>query len=234
MDCLEGIKNIAIPDLIIADPPYEFQTNGGGVHAVGHVSKRGHNLFMQEIEDDGINKFDFDKYIPRILDLQKDKVNAYFFCNKVLVPKYLNEAVKRGLLFDILTLNKKNPLPCKDSCYLPEIEYIIFLRSKGVFFNGNLNYRNYFKSFTVIIGERNKHPTQKPVELIKRFIKISSKKNDLILDMFMGSGTTAVASKQLNRNFIGFEILEKYILLAEKRLKQSNFNDWFKQREDKR
>ena len=66
------------------------------------------------------------------------------------------------------------------------------------------------------------HPTIKPLELIKTIIKASSNKEDVVLDCFMGSGTTAVACQQLNRNFIGFELNEKYCDIANERLKQEN------------
>jgi len=66
------------------------------------------------------------------------------------------------------------------------------------------------------------HPTIKPLELIKTIIKASSNKEDVVLDPFMGSGTTAVACKQLNRYFIGFEISKEYCDIANKRLKQQN------------
>lgn len=64
------------------------------------------------------------------------------------------------------------------------------------------------------------HITPKPINLIKTIIKHSSHENDLVLDCFMGSGTTAVACKQLNRNFIGFELSQEYINIANKRLSQ--------------
>lgn len=72
----------------------------------------------------------------------------------------------------------------------------------------------------------NRHPTQKPIKLFKRIIKASSNKEDLVLDPFIGSGTTAVACKQLNRNFIGFEISEEYVKIANKRLEQENLNNF--------
>ena len=62
------------------------------------------------------------------------------------------------------------------------------------------------------------HPTQKPIELFKHLIKIYSNKEDIILDNCMGSGTTAVASKQLDRKFIGFETDIEYYKVIEKRL----------------
>jgi len=70
------------------------------------------------------------------------------------------------------------------------------------------------------------HTTPKPLSLIKKIIKVSSNKNQLVLDCFMGSGTTAVACKQLNRNFIGFEISKEYCEIANKRLEQNNLKDY--------
>lgn len=64
------------------------------------------------------------------------------------------------------------------------------------------------------------HPTQKPEEMLKRIIVASSNKDDLILDPFLGSGTTAVVAKKLDRNWIGIEKNEKYVEAAQSRLKE--------------
>jgi len=64
------------------------------------------------------------------------------------------------------------------------------------------------------------HPSQKPVKLIKKLLNKYSKKGDTILDPFLGSGTTAVACKELGRNFIGIEISKEYCKIAEQRLQQ--------------
>lgn len=69
--------------------------------------------------------------------------------------------------------------------------------------------------------EKRLHPTQKPEQLIERLIKASSNEGMTVLDPFMGSGTTAVVSKKLKRNFIGFEIDKKYYDESLKRLRQS-------------
>lgn len=63
------------------------------------------------------------------------------------------------------------------------------------------------------------HPTQKPIKLIEFLVQTYSNENDLVLDCFLGSGTTALASKNLNRNFIGTEINENYVKIIEQRLK---------------
>ncbi len=66
--------------------------------------------------------------------------------------------------------------------------------------------------------ERTEHPAQYPEELIERIIKVGSNEGDLILDPFMGSGTTAVVAKRLNRQYVGYETEAEYIDIANKRL----------------
>jgi len=73
-------------------------------------------------------------------------------------------------------------------------------------------------------NRRNKvHPTQKPVELMEYLIKTYTNENETVLDFTMGSGSTGVAAKNLNRNFIGIEQDEKYFEIASKRIKQNEY-----------
>ena len=69
-------------------------------------------------------------------------------------------------------------------------------------------------------GERKygKHPTQKPVQLMEFFIKVLTNEGETVLDPFMGSGSTGVAAKKNNRNFIGIEIDENYFRIATRRI----------------
>jgi site-specific DNA-methyltransferase (adenine-specific) len=66
--------------------------------------------------------------------------------------------------------------------------------------------------------ERTDHPTQKPLEIIERMVKVSCPPGGTVLDPFMGSGTTAVAAKRLGRNFVGFELNPEYCKIIERRL----------------
>ena len=77
------------------------------------------------------------------------------------------------------------------------------------------------------------HPTQMPLDLVKRAILFSTKETETVLDPFMGSGTTAVAAKHLNRNFIGFEISKDYCKIAEKRLAQETFTSFLEMEKEK-
>lgn len=66
--------------------------------------------------------------------------------------------------------------------------------------------------------ENTDHPTQKPEKLIAKLILASSPENGIVLDPFLGSGTTSVVAKKLNRKYIGIEVNEEYCIWAEKRL----------------
>ena len=94
------------------------------------------------------------------------------------------------------------------------------IREKGAVFQGDAKLKC---KITKIPNQASKygHPTEKPLELIKKYVLIGSSEGDLIFDPFMGSGTSAVACKELNRNFIGCEIESKYCEIAEKRLRQT-------------
>jgi len=98
--------------------------------------------------------------------------------------------------------------------------------------SGKINYRdtspsNLWTDISVpfwSMPENTNHPTQKPEKLLAKIILASSKKNDLVFDPFLGSGTTAVTAKKLGRNFVGIEVDEYYCCAAEKRLKIAEVN----------
>jgi site-specific DNA-methyltransferase (adenine-specific) len=92
-----------------------------------------------------------------------------------------------------------------------------------VFTEDTLNGIKYPKSIQKFISENNNgklHPTQKPVALFEYLIKTYTNENDLVLDNCIGSGTTAIACMQTNRNFIGIELEPKYCEIANKRIKE--------------
>ena len=70
------------------------------------------------------------------------------------------------------------------------------------------------------VGNEQLHQNQKPIDLIAKILNLHSEKGDLILDPFMGSGTTAVACHKLQRKYIGFEIDKEYFDIANKRIEQ--------------
>ena len=221
MDCLEGMKQLDdnSVDLINTDPPFKFDAHGSGF-----IKKTKKKIF-EKIDYAFGHDFNPMPFLNQCCRIMK-KFNMYVWTSKENIPVYLNWSIKNEFKFNILTWHKLNPMPLWNNTYLPDTEYCIYIREKGAFFNSNLHdWRLYRRYILTNIGlERNGHPTPKPTKVIKPSILVSSKPNDLVLDPYMGSGTTAVICKQLNRNFIGFEINPKYIEIANKRLQQETLN----------
>ncbi len=107
-------------------------------------------------------------------------------------------------MFDVMELNKIHNLNCldgmkklKDGVALTDVWEINALPHNSL--------------------EKTNHPSQKPLEIMERIILIGSNENDIVLDPFMGSGTTAISCIKLNRKYIGFETTKQYIDIFENR-----------------
>jgi site-specific DNA-methyltransferase (adenine-specific)/modification methylase len=108
--------------------------------------------------------------------------------------------------------------------FLNSCELIICVWDKGHKWNfiSQKEMHNFMESPICMGEERVKnplHPTQKPIKILKHFIRIASDQNDVVFDPFMGVGSSGVAALQMGRKFIGFEIDKKYFSAAEKRIK---------------
>ena len=134
----------------------------------------------------------------------KNKMNAYIFCNKDLVPDYLKWAVDSGYSFNILFWKKPNAIPLGGS-HRPDVEYLLLFRKSAIWNNG-VDGVNYSKCLEFGRESSTPHPTMKPVGLIENELLISSNKNSFVLDFFLGSGSTLIAAEKNNRRCYGFEI----------------------------
>lgn len=116
----------------------------------------------------------------------------------------------------LIVWEKTNPSPMNgDSTWLHGVETAIFAKKHNATFN--LHCKN-----TVIRHQTERcafHPTPKPVDVMRRFVLASSNQGDVVLDPFMGSGTTAIACIREKRHFIGFELYKEYYEKANKRIK---------------
>lgn len=197
-------------DMIFTDPPYKFESNGGGAL---HKQYEKTAERIKKIVD-----FEPKPFLNNLnLAFSDGSMNAYIFCNKDLVIDYLNFARDNGYSYNILVWKKPNCVPFGDS-HRPDIEYIILLRKNAVFNNGlqNVNYSRFLE-----YGKQNDlHPTMKPVELIKDEILISSRKNKIVVDLYLGSGSTLIACEQTNRICYGIELDEHYIDVILRRYKK--------------
>lgn len=105
---------------------------------------------------------------------------------------------------------------------MSDTEYCVFAREKNVKLYGNYHTKKKFYVSPANTDDKKKyhHPTIKPMEMISNLIINSSKEGDTVLDCFMGSGTTGVAARNLNRNFIGIEIDQEYFNTAKERIEK--------------
>lgn len=215
-DCREVLKdfpNNSI-DLVVTDPPFEIHSKSGG----GLMDKR---EWLDKVTDEELNEFNPNPFLDLIDEKLKD-FNAYIFTSKDLLKDYINWINKKDYNWDLLVLKKTNPIPTKNNKYLPDTELCIFIRESGAYFNSNREYDYYRKVKEVSVTKNEFHPTQKDVEPLKEFISISSKKGDVVLDPFFGSGSIGLASKELDRDFLGIEIKPKYVKIAKERLKSNH------------
>ena len=148
------------------------------------------------------------------------KGNIYIFCNKNQLRQYFDFFGDLGWNLDLLVWNKTNCIPTINNTYLANLEYCVFARESGAPLYGS--YETKSKCYTSSCNKKDKdlylHPTIKPLPFIKNLIINSSQENQVVLDPFIGSGTTAVACKELNRQYIGFELNPKFYEIANDRL----------------
>ncbi len=231
-------------DLIFADPPYNL--SGNGLHWKG--SKTGGDWFMVNEEWDKMTAPEYmqftRKWIAGCHKALKDNGSIYIACSYhnigevMIVLKQLDYKIN-----NIITWYKTNAMPnMTRRVFTHATEFVIWaVKGKGWTFNyekikeinpekqkdGSLKQMRDFWEMPLVQGKerlRRKdgkalHPTQKPEEMLKRIILASSNEKDVVLDPFMGSGTTAFIAKKYKRNFIGIESDKKYVEAARKRLK---------------
>lgn len=122
----------------------------------------------------------------------------------------------REIYFEPIIWKKTNPTPATNNTWLPDLEYAFHFREKGVPLNNGYEIKN--KGYVSPLNKKDKdlydHPTIKPLEFVKNHLLHITQENDIVLDPFLGSGTTAVACIETNRRYIGFEISEEYYNIA--------------------
>lgn len=220
-DCLEGLKDIPDKsvDLIVTDPPYFLSMGhaGSSTNAKNSDSLNSNRTFNDLAICAPFYKTLFSEY-ARVL---KEDGNFYFFTDWRGYAYYfplINAAlpVRNMLVWD----KKSGP----GSFYSFAHELIIFGTYKSKTKGGvgtNVWRMSAFNSGAAKTNGGKVHPTQKPWELIAKAIEDSTEPDAVVLDTFMGSGTTAVACIKTGRNYIGFELDEGYHAIAQRRIAEA-------------
>jgi len=225
-DCLTVMDNLIKynikVDAIITDPPYNLIGKLGSIHLFRQNELDGNDTYSEKTMS--FDK-DFDQlmWLSKIKQILKPGGNIIIFNDWENMGDISKELKKMSL--NVKSLNhwqKTNPQPAEwKRRFVPGREYFIHAIKKGSYtFNVDKLHKGVFELSLTPGNEKKhgKHPNQKPIQLMSDLIKILTNENDIILDPFMGSGTTGVACKQLGRNFIGIELDETYFNIAKERI----------------
>ena len=214
-DCIEIMDNMIkenrMVDCSIVDIPY------------GNVSKNGEERAKYAGQLRKINKeeadiitFDEIEFSYRLAQVTKGSI--YIFCGIDQIAKiynYFKDNLKKDWMARLCIWHKTNPSPSNGQhMFLSASEFIVFAKRRNTKFNGHCEHN----VFNFPCGRRKLHPTEKPQGLLEYLIKMSSNEGDLIFDCCFGSGSIGLASKKLNRKFLGVELQNKYCEIAKNRL----------------
>ena len=204
-------------DLIVTDPPYliEGWHTGTGMLKEHNMSYTKELMEQEETLLKGIDKSILDEFV-RVMK----KINCYIWCSKEQILPIGNYFAGKGCSFNILVWCKTNVMPLAHNTFLPNLEYCLVLREAGTKLNNDIKWKSKWYCSQTNVNDKKafNHPTIKPLELVKRHLMHSTVEGSVVLDPFIGSGTTAVACKELGRQYIGFEIDENYWKIAKARV----------------
>lgn len=216
----ELIKNKVTVDHIITDPPY-------------NISKE-NNFNTLKTPRKGVDfgewdrNFDLFSWIPKYEQILSKNGSMIIFCSYRYMSFIINTLEQNNLIVkDIIVWRKKNPMPRNiERRYVQDMEFALWAVKKGSkwVFNKSKKepyLRGFYETSTVAGKERTIHPAQKSLKLMTDIIKIHTNKNQIVLDPFMGSGTTGVACLLNSRKFIGIELDKTFFDLASNRIKKT-------------
>lgn len=218
IELLKKLKDESV-DMIATDPPYKVTARGNAGNSGGMMQKK---LSMQGkiFQHNDVKPID---YIPEFYRILKDGSHCYIMTNHVNLQEMLNTATECGFKFiKSLIWNKGNKI--MGQYYMSQFEYILFFRKgKGKKINkcGTADILDIPNKKTKNEEGKNIHDTEKPVGLMKILIENSSQEGEIVLDPFMGVGSTGMASIELNRKFIGIELDENYFKIAKQRIEDT-------------
>lgn len=250
-DCLNILKNYpeSFFDCCVSDVPYKIVTGGArlskesiekfsktdpsGVFSRSSkivVNDKLKSKWLKQNDEDSVLLVSqgklfahcdiaFEEWLPDVYRVLKDGAHCYFMVNSRNLTELQTKAEDVGFKFlNLLVWVKNNATPNK--YYMQKCEFILLLR-KG--FAKNINDMGSVNVFTTpnIIGNK-LHPTEKPVDLMRQMIEQSTSPGQIILEPFMGAGSTIIACKQSSRNYVGIEIDKKYFDIAQKRINEKS------------
>lgn len=205
-------------DCVITDPPYKQEAHDRGLIRSHSTIYRDMSAWTN-IDNDWYNESFLDELV-RVCKFP----NVYLFCGKRDLVHILNYAERRSYFYHIIPVCKKAPVPFVNNTWLSN-EYSVHFTDRRIVYNKE--YQLKIPYFLIQGGKTTSHPNEKNLEMVKRIVSNITQEGQTVLDCFMGSGTTAVACRDLNRNYIGCELNPEFIEIANARLKEEKQLEMF-------
>ena len=233
MDVVQGLSQMDKNsiDLVVTSPPYNkgfFSSNGNT--GVGNQIWEGFTIDY-DTYDDNMNIEEYEEWMIHILnllyDIVKEDGSVFFnhkpirYNNKIYHPiKFILQS-KFNIYQEIIWDRKNSPNIRKD-ILTPCTERIYWLsKGKPRVYRDELDREFCSEVWNISPKKQNDHPAPFPLQIPINCINLTTKENDIVLDPFMGSGTTGLAARMLNRKYIGFELSKNYCDLATKRIEEN-------------
>jgi site-specific DNA-methyltransferase (adenine-specific)/modification methylase len=204
----------------LTDPPYNLSP-----YSTGNIRLPWRKEINNDLAQWDQEMFEPADWVPEFMRILKPTGNIFAFTSYNLLGKWHEAFDPKFDTFQYMVWHKTNPIPkVRRAGFLNSCELIVCMWNKGHTWNftNQKEMHNFIEAPICMGRERVKnpvHPTQKPVRILERIIRIASNPNDVVFDPFMGVGSTGVAALRLGREFIGIEIDENYFQAAENRLK---------------
>ena len=224
-DCFSALRELPdhSVDLILTDPPYNIAKYSTGNMKFDWRSDINNDLAEWDLAE--LRPADLVGEFKRVL---KPAGNIFIFCSYNIIGEYHRAFDPEFDTFQFMVWHKTNPVPnFRKSSFLNSCELIVTCWNKGHTWNFTTqrDMHNFIESGICMGSERvkdkdgrNLHPTQKPIAILEKIIRLASNEHDVVLDCFSGVGSTGVAALKNNRRFVGIEIDKTYMEAAEKRL----------------
>ena len=230
--------------LMVTSPPYNIDISYGNKWQDGKLISSKGKKYSDNLQEDEYRKM-LKKVIDETKRVLKDDGQIWFniknrYNNDNMTPPFWIMEYFQDMYLKNIVIWNFDWGGSTNKRFCSRYEYVFFFTKNKNNYTFNLddvkipalNYRpDRYKSqlknptdvwkMSLVSGnsaERTEHPAQYPEELIERIIKTGTNPGDLVLDPFMGSGTTAVVAKKLGRNYVGYETESDFIKIAEKRL----------------
>lgn len=209
-NCIELMKEMISDsvEMTLTDIPYE----------VINRDSNGIRNFDKVDADD--KTFDLDVFVTEVARVTKGSI--YIFCSTEQVSFLRAELIKYGLSTRLCIWEKTNPSPVNGQyLWLSGVECCVYGKKKKAVFNEHC--KNTVWRYPVV--RKQLHPTQKPLDLFRYLVKVSSNAGDIVFDPCVGSGTTPVAAIMEGRKYLAFDLSEEYVAIAKKRIEETQLVD---------